>query len=162
MSQPALSGPIHVQDDRDELKRENARLKRENDDLHLEVQKAKNESRNALRAMAALRDALSPTFRGLKLVFGELESVDLPEAVAPGIASAAPRTSAGMFEGIKARVSPKQAELIGAIEVAGAMTMTQLQAFTGGRISTIKDSIYKLRDMGIVVRNGEKWALKAQ
>lgn len=64
------------------------------------------------------------------------------------------------WERIKAKVGGKMAQIIEALQLTGTANRTQLKNQTGGAMGTIDQAIYKLRDMGLVVKNGEGWSLK--
>ena len=64
------------------------------------------------------------------------------------------------WERIRAKVGGKPAEVIEALELCGTATRTQLKRQVGGAMSTIDAAVYKLRDMGLLVKNGDGWSLK--
>lgn len=160
--QPQLSGPVAVPDDREELKRELNTARRQIEDLELELQKAKNQSRRSLSAIANLQRVLKPISDALRYMNGEIDSVDLSEVstaatLAPGVSGA---LAGDRFAAIKAQLGGKQAEIINAIQTFGPSTRTQLRASTGGAMTTIDTAIYALRDKGVIVKNGDQWVLK--
>lgn len=162
MSQPALSSPLHVMDNTnaDELKKANVKLQRQVDDLQLDLQKAKNESKRALQALANLRDQLGPLFRALRMVFGEIESVDLPETGTVAASSAG--TSSGLsakWEMLKNKLGGRQAEFIDLLQ-HGEMTASQLSAAAHCDIRTAYSVIEKMKNGGWLSKNGNKFSLK--
>lgn len=82
---------------------------------------------------------------------------DAPAGNVP--ASAAPGQS-DKWEKVKAKVGGKMAEVVAALQLVGTATRTQLKNQTGGALTTIDTAIYKLRDMGLIVKNGDGWSLK--
>lgn len=64
------------------------------------------------------------------------------------------------WEKLKAKLGGKMAEIIEALQLTGTATRTQLKNQTGGALGTIDQAVYKLRDMGLLVKNGDGWSLK--
>ena len=64
------------------------------------------------------------------------------------------------WERLKAKLGGKMAEIIEALQLTGSATRTQLKNQTGGALGTIDQAVYKLRDMGLLVKNGDGWSLK--
>jgi len=161
-SRPQLSGPVAIpREDSEDLRGKLTKAQHRIEDLELELQKTKNESRRSLSAIANLQRALEPITKALRYINGEIESVDLSESSVP-----IPTSSHGVagqpdrFEGIKRQLGGKQAEIIESLQTYGPCTATQLRAQTGGHLNTTKTAIYALRDKGIVAKNGDNWVLK--
>ena len=64
------------------------------------------------------------------------------------------------WEKLKAKLGGKMAQIIDALQLTGTATRTQLRNQTGGALGTIDQAVYKLRDMGLLVKNGDGWSLK--
>lgn len=93
---------------------------------------------------------ISDLLRSAKIVYG---------AAAPGTAPSGPVES-DKWEKLKAKLGGKMAQIIEALQLTGVATRTQLKNQTGGALGTIDQAVYKLRDMGLLVKNGDGWSLK--
>lgn len=139
------------------------RLRREIRGLEMELREAKDEAAtakqsatDAVQAIRALRDALHPVHKALKMVFGEISRVDAGEA---------PTQSNGVksdaWEKWKRKVPGKPAEFIDALLEHGPMTVQQLVVATQTpRKQTIYDGMFKLSKMNLVEKQGDKYALR--
>lgn len=162
-TRPQLSGPVAIpREDPEDLRVKLTKALHRIEDLELELQKTKNESRRSLSAIANLQRALEPITKALRYINGEIDSVDLPETSAT-VASSPDGRATGQpdrFEGIKRMVSAKQADVITALQTFGPSTLSQVIASAGQAFDTAKRSLYALRDRGVVEKNGDKWVLK--
>lgn len=101
----------------------------------------------------ALRDEFrkfATLVRSARVVFGNANGP------APTQASA----EADKWEKLKAKLGGKMAQIIDALQLSGTATRTQLKNQTGGALTTVDQAVYKLRDMGLLVKNGDGWSLK--
>lgn len=161
--QPALSGPIaRIPDvDIDDLKRKNLALQRSIDDLELELQKQKNEAKRATQALTNLRDILQPLHRAMRMVFGEIETVDLPGA---RTTTAMPSTgSAGVpskWDAIKARLGGRQSLFITILQEMGDANTSQLAAAAKCDPRTVNGTIFLLTKGGFISKNNGRFSLK--
>jgi hypothetical protein len=96
-----------------------------------------------LRQLAAL-------VKSARIVFGN----------APGVPVQPANQESDKWERLKAKLGGKMSEIIEALQLTGTATRTQLKNQTGGALGTIDQAVYKLRDMGLLVRNGDGWSLK--
>lgn len=129
--------------------------------LRLELEKVKAE-RNAYRqelealkhSIVNLRKSLSPLYASLKGLFGEMDKFHVSDS---------PTASVGgneKWDKLKVKLGGKMAQIIEALQLTGTATRTQLRNQTGGALGTIDQAVYKLRDMGLLVKNGDGWSLK--
>jgi hypothetical protein len=159
-SRAALPGPIYVDDDRDKLKEENNRLQREVENLQMEVQRVKNESKRSLVAIAHLQEALEPTFRGMKMIFREMDALDLPEVGSPAHSSQpTARNSNPKFAAALQRLDGKKAEVLRLLMDVGPMSMTGIKTALGGRPQTLYDATSHLGRMGLIKKADGKFVL---
>jgi hypothetical protein len=146
--------------DIDDLKRKNQALQRRVDDLELELQKQKNESKRAAQAIANLRDVLNPLHRAMKLIFGEIDSVDIPE-YQPYTTTTTVSVNSPAWETWKQKLGGKKAEFIQALLDTGhPMTSEQLRISTHTGRSTVPQIIHELKKLGLIEKNGDKYSLK--
>lgn len=162
MPQPALSGPIAVVPDVDidDLKRKSQALQRRIDDLELELQKQKNEVKRAVHAIANLRDVLNPLHRAMKLIFGEIDSVDLPD-YQPYTTTTVADGNSPAWDTWKQKLGGKKAKFIQAmLDTSHPMTSEQLRISTHTGRSTVPQIIHELKKLGLIEKNGDKYSLK--
>jgi len=162
----ALVGQLIEDDDPqaaelDALRRENGRLKREVQDAKTEAARARED---ANRALSRLRTQLSPLYRALQSVFGDLDAAgveDRPTAGAPDVPGVStPRTSA-VWDAWKQRLPPAVGKVIDALLVHGELNQSQIKVAAQLGTSTVSDCIYKLNKAGLINKNGGRVSLKA-
>lgn len=141
----------------DTLRRKLARAEEERDDLYDELQKSKDQSVAAHRALMALRKVLQPTFNGLRAVFGELDAAGIGEGE---ITTANPKAH-GVWESWKQKLGGKSAETIQALLEHGEMNVAQLRVATHSAQQTVYDTMFKLNKLGLINRNGGRYSLKS-
>lgn len=114
-------------------------------DLEKEIATLRSEMETDRRQTATL-------FRSVRVVFGTGPVSSAPSTESPA--------ESDKWERIKAKVGGKMAAVIEALQLTGTATRTQLKNQTGGALTTIDTAVYKLRDMGLLVKNGDGWTLK--
>lgn len=140
------------------------RLRREIRGLEIELREAKDEAASAkqsasdaVQAIRALRDALLPVHKALKMVFGEISRIEVGESQV----SQSNGVKSDAWEKWKRKVPGKPAEFIDAILEHGPMTVQQLVVATQTpRKQTIYDGMSKLSKMNLVEKQGDKYALR--
>lgn len=144
----------HIFEDGDEI----AALKDENRDLRRQLNDALNDvsqlRRENDRAVASLRKQLSPLYRALQGVFGDMEAFGGDDAPA-----ASSRTSA-VWESWKARMPGRTAQVIDALLLHGSMNSTQIGIAIGIHRNNVPPLIHKLKTAGLIDKNGNQYALK--
>jgi|HubBroStandDraft_6_1064221.scaffolds.fasta_scaffold294408_2 hypothetical protein len=157
----AFTDPNSHPDDLPELQLRVARLERELEDARREVRATKNESAEAKIAMGSLRAILSPLYGALQRVFGELEvaGVDTDSAAGPAPPGFQQKKTAAWQLWID-KLPGKRAEFIRALLDHGEMTREQIKVATKSGNTTVSDTISKLKGMGLVEKNGDKYSLK--
>lgn len=158
MSQALLSGQEYVEDDSSqELSRLRDQIAQLKDELEVAQLEARNAKSQAARAVSALRQQLTPLYRGLQNLFGELDRIEpaAPDAVAPAANGANPR-----WEALKRRFPGKPAEIIDAILELGPLNTTQLAAALRCNRQVIPNHIHTLNKAGAIVKNGGVFSLK--
>jgi hypothetical protein len=154
-------------DDRvDDLERQLARVRGELSDARHELARVKEDSN---RALTSLRQQLSPLYRALQRVFGELDAAGVPDAASPGPTAAGvpspgqaetdPRIKA-VWDSWKSRLSPACGKVIDALLLHGELNSVQLKVAARLGTSTVSDSISKLNKAGLVNKNGGRFSLK--
>ena len=133
-------------------------LEREVEDERLAAQRARDD---ATRAVGMLRRQLSPLYRALQAVFGELDLVAAaePESAASSPSPAAPRTSA-VWEAWKSRLPPACGKVIDALLTHGELNSVQIKVAARLGTSTVSDAISKLNKAGLIDKNGGRYSLK--
>lgn len=148
----------------DSLERQVAKLRGELSDTRHELTRVREESN---RALTALRQQLSPLYRALQRVFGELDEAGVADAPATGTAapsnSAAPRQDArvaAIWDSWKVRLGPASAAVIDALLLQPNMNTTQLAIAIGKSRNTVPNLIFKLNQAGLITKNGGRFSLK--
>lgn len=156
-------------DDRDrqleELRAENRRLQRVAADAELRADRAQED---AQRALGMLRRQLSPLYKALQAVFGELDAAGVMDAAegppaqadsSPRPMSADPRVAA-VWESWKNKLGGQCAKVIDVLLTHREMNTTQLAIAVGTRRQNIPNLIYKLNQAGLINKNGGRFSLK--
>ena len=137
----------------DELRDEVRQLKRDLQNARAETQIAK---RDAARAMTELRRQLSPLYKALQMVFGELDSVsadDTPTA-------SSPKTSA-VWEAWKSRIGGQPAKVIDALLLHGDLNAGQIAIAIGISPKNVAQVIHKLNKASLIEKNNGRFSLKS-
>lgn len=134
----------------DELREEVRQLKRDLATARAETATARRE---ATAAMGALRKQLSPLYRALQMVFGELDAAGIDEQ------GANVRTS-GAWDEWKTRLGPGCAKVIDTLLLGGEMTIQAITVSAHMGKRTVYEATAKMGQVGILVRNGNKFSLK--
>jgi hypothetical protein len=153
------SGNEPVAQDFEGLQRENLFLRQDNANLREQVKEIRDEAdrehKATLRGVGELRRQLSPLYRALQAVFGELD-VFADEGPTP---AASPKVSA-VWESWKQKLPGKKAEVIQALLDHGEMTIPQLRVATHSGQQTVYDVTSALFRLGLLNKNGGKYSLK--
>jgi len=159
-----IDAEVDPRDDRiDDLERQVARLRGELSDARHELTRVREDSN---RALTALRQQLSPLYRALQRVFGELDAAGVadvaPQAsapTAPASAATADSRTMAVWESWKSKLGAA-GKLIDALLVHGEMNTQQLAIATGLHRTTIPKHIYTLNKAGLLNKNGGRFSLK--
>lgn len=137
-------------------------LRAEIRELRGHLQQARAEAtqakRDAARALSALRQQLTPLYRALQAVFGEIDAAGVEDVGSSGSASN-PRTSA-VWESWKSKLGGGAAKVIDALMVHSELNTQQLAIATGLHRTTIPKLIYQLNKAGLLTKNGGRFSLK--
>lgn len=142
----------------------NRQLRRDLDDARLETRRARED---ADRALSALRRQLSPLYRALQMVFGELDAAGVTDtpSVAAGASAAAtvnsgdPRVQA-VWEKWKSHLPGYPARIIDALLIHGEMNTAQLAIAAGCKRQRISEGMVKLNKAGLINKNAGRFSLK--
>src|SRR5665213_1942560 len=139
------------------LKREIVGLEQELEETREEVQKYKNASSDAVKAISALRKVLDPLHTAMKMIYGEINRVEIPRD--PFDLHNEPIVDK-RWESWKQKLPGKPAEFIQILLEHGEMSGAQLKAAAHCAQQTVYDTIAKLKAAGLVTKNGKGFALK--
>lgn len=137
-----------------ELHEEIRELKTELAAARLEAAHAKRE---AGRALSNLRHQLSPLYKALQMVFGELDAAGIENGAMPATPNT--RTSA-VWESWKSRMPGGPAKIIDALLLHSEMNTQQLAIATGVHRNSIPAMIWKLNKAGLLNKSGGRFSLK--
>ena len=141
-----------------ELREENKTLARALQDANLRADRA---SEDAQRAMGALRKQLTPLYRALQAVFGELDAAGISD-VAASAPSGAPDTRVkAVWDSWKQKLGGTVAKGIDALLLHGELDTAQLAIAAGVDKRTVTNTIvYKLHGAGLINKNAGRFSLK--
>ena len=142
-------------DELKELREENKRLARALQDANLRAERA---TEDATRAMSSLRRQLSPLYRALQGVFGELDAAGIADAAQPN--GPTNTRTAAVWEAWKKRLGGKPAELIDALLLHGDMDSAQIAIAIQCHKNSVPQIVYKLNKAGLLNKNGGRFSLK--
>lgn len=132
-----------------ELREENKKLARALQDANVRAQRAEEDT---ARALTALRRQLTPLYRALQAVFGELDAAGIGDDAQ---AATGPQTSAArpspVWDAWKNRLSASCGKIIDALLIHGALNVEAIVVATGiTRKQTIYDSMHAMKKAGII------------
>lgn len=139
----------------DTLRRKLERAEEERDNLYDALQRAKDQSAAANRAIGGLRKILQPMFNGLRAVFGELDAADIE-----GSGETSNPKSHGVWESWKQKLGGKSALTIQALLEHGEMNVAQIRVATHSAQQTVYETMSKLHKLGLINKNGGRYSLK--
>jgi hypothetical protein len=109
-----------------------------------------NKAMKANRSLSAVKNQLLPFYEAMKVLFDELEDVEA--------GGSSPQS--GKWELIKQRLTAKQGAIIDLLNVQGSMTTSQIAAATRSSGESARQMMDKLRQQGLVEKNGTMFTLK--
>lgn len=146
-----LNGEVDTRNE--EIEQLRGEVERLQDELEVARMAAKNAEKQASRAVAALRQQLTPLYRGLQLLFGEMDKF-VPE-------SNSPAENGSKWDSIKARLAPRLREAIDLLQLQGQMKRTQLaSALKMDYSNCTKNVVGVLKSQGWIVESGGNISLK--
>lgn len=136
-------------------------LEQEVEDYRAEVTQLKfqlaDAQRQGTRGLTNLRRQLSPLYKALQDVFGELDKAGVQDGqVDTGTSS---RVSA-VWESWKSKLPGNTAKVIDALLLHGEMNSTQIGIAIGIHRNNVPQLIWKLNKAGLITKNGTKYSLK--
>ncbi len=141
-----------------ELERELRGARREANDASLDAVRAKED---ASRALSMLRSQLSPLYRALQAVFGELDTAGIRDAVAGESSGPAVNdATAVIWDEWKRKLSPGCGRVIDALRIHKDMNSTQVCIAAHVSQGSISSIILKLNKAGLINKNGGRFSLK--
>ncbi len=108
--------------------------------------------RDAARGIGELRRLLKPWYQALQLIHGELDAAGADDAIAG-------RSSSDWSEW-KTRLGPSCAKVIDALLLGGEMTVKAIMVSAKMGPNTVYPATSKMRQAGIITKNGGKFSLK--
>ena len=132
------------------------------DRLELELRTERRKNAAVENGVVRLREALTPVYGGLQLIFGEMDSMGVGPAVqdAPG---ADPRKAA-VWDSWVEKLGGKDSfagKMIVALLQHGALTSKQIAIHIGTkRMQTVYETTLKVNKAGILDKNGDRFSLK--
>lgn len=131
-------------------------LNRKNRQLDEALRLERNKTGQIEAGLRELRRATLPFYRVLQAIHGELDAIGIQDTAIPQAVS-----DGGRWQNLMARLGGHRASFIKALVEFGPSTASQIRAATGiTRMGTIYTTAHQLMKLGVVVKNGENYALK--
>ena len=140
-------------DEVEELRAVNRELRQQLAEVKRELSTARADAASAVKE---LRTLLTPLYRGLQRVFGELDTIGDSASGAPVVDD---RTSA-IWQSWKAKLPGRTAQIIDALLLHGSMNSTQIAIAIGIHRNNVPPLIHKLNKAGLIDKNGHNYSLK--
>lgn len=157
MSQPLLGEYVDPNQEMASLRRKIQNLEDTVADLREQLQVSQQQGKASVRVLQSLRHQLGGLYGALKMVFGELDSVDTnSEQVEAGTSS---RASAAWDRWIQ-QLGGNRSSVLKALLEHGEMTRVQLRVASqvpDGSLNGVTSELFK---MGLINRGGGKYSLK--
>jgi hypothetical protein len=139
-----------------------------NDELEIEIHKLKADLRRAQRAaqdaeahavavFVPLRQQLTPLYRALQSIFGDLDAA----GVGDGPSAVAGRATDPRWASWKQKMPGRPAELIDLLLLHGEMNRNQVMAAMRCGKDVVRVTVSKLNVAGLLTKNGGRFSLKA-
>lgn len=138
-----------------ELREENARLSIALKHANAEAAQARTDTN---RALSALRKQLSPLYRAIQAVFGELDAAGVEDGTGP--TQPVDARTAKIWESWKTRLGPTCGKAIDALLLQNDMNQQQLAIAVGISRQHASNIISKLNTTGLINKNGGRISLK--
>ncbi len=135
------------------LQRELYQRNRENADLREELRQERQKTLAVESGVLELREILSPLYKALRMVFGEIEGMAVRDTSSPAKNSAA-------WEQWKQRLGGATARAIDALMVHGEMNQTQLRIILGCATRTVTNVVAALNQAKLIDKRDGKIRLK--
>jgi chromosome segregation ATPase len=142
-----------------ELEAELRQVRRELADAELEASRAREDSS---RALSMLRGQLSPLYRALQAVFGELDAAGVSDTSSRSDRDQpmqSERVSA-VWEAWKKKLPPGCGKIIDALLIHSDLNGTQICVAAQIGKGSLHGLIYKLNKAGLINKNGGRFSLK--
>jgi hypothetical protein len=128
-------------------------------DARDEIQRLRHQSKSLIGALARLRKDLGPFHQLLRVIFGEIDSLDIEEVDAPQAPGVSSREKQ-VWDSWKSKLGGSAAKVIDALLLHGEMNTQQVAIAVGLHRTTIPAIIYRLNQAGLINKNGGKFSLK--
>lgn len=141
-----------------ELETETRQLREQLEDKEDELRRERRKTATMEQGIARLREALTPVYSGLQMIFGEIEATGVSST---GSAAGSPDSRVtAVWESWKQRLGEGPSRVIDALLLHREMNTPQLAIATGYHRTSIPAMIYKLNKAGLLNKNGGRFSLK--
>jgi len=143
----------HV-DDRDTII---AGLRSQLAEVREELRQERVKSKQAQEGVQELQETLTPLYRGLAKIFGEIADIGLSNEQA----SSSPQSNhSAVWEAWKSRLGKPCAKIIEALQLHRTMNQTQIAIATGISRGNVPTYIFRINKAGLINKNGREYSLK--
>jgi chromosome segregation ATPase len=142
-----------------DLEQENYRLREQLSDKEDELRRERVKTATIERGVSRLREALTPVYSGLQMVFGEIEATGVGSTTASSSDGMDPRVKAA-WDNWKDKLGGLPARFIDALMVHGPMTQTQLRIAVGCAAGSVAGVVCTLNKAQLINKSGGRISLK--
>ena len=142
-----------------DLERENYRLREELSTKEDELRREKLKTVTMERGVARLREALTPVYSGLQMIFGEIEATGVHGESVSSSNGMDPRKAA-VWEDWKRKMPGIPARFIEALMLHGELTQNQLRLHAKCAQGSVAGVVSQLWKAGLINKNGGRISLK--
>ena len=111
------------------------------------------------RGVSRLKQALSPVYDGLRMIFGEIDAMGVGDAGVAATSGMDPRKAA-VWEDWKRKMPGIPARFIDALMLHGELTQTQLRLHAKCAQGSVAGVVSQLWKAGLINKNGGRISLK--
>ena len=124
-------------------------------DLREELRQERAKVAAMEQGILAVRELLTPFYRGLRLVFGEIDALGVADAQ-----SAVPSRVQAVWDDWKRKLPSGEAKAIDALLLHGRLKTDQIRIHVGCASRTAQNIVAALKSKGLVVKDGAYFSLK--
>ena len=143
-----------------ELETENRQLREQLEDKEDELRRERRKTATMEQGISRLREALTPVYGGLQMIFGEIEATGVTGAGGTGTVNSPDSRVTAVWESWKQRLGEGPSKVIDALLLHREMNTQQLAIATGYHRTSIPAFIHKLNKAGLLNKNSGRFSLK--
>jgi hypothetical protein len=143
-----------------ELEAENRSIREQLEDKEDELRRERRKTATMEQGVTRLREALTPVYSGLQLIFGEIEATGVTGSSGSSTAAAPDSRVTAVWESWKSKLGEGPSKIIDALLLHREMNTQQLAIATQYHRTSIPAFIHKLNKAGLLNKSGGRFSLK--